>query len=168
MVIISSQPTYSSGRAQDYAKKDAVAIWALHAAAPLFEKQLQQIRVRHGKDGMRPRTLTDSDGTLVRDASGTPVPVRDANGREFSESKDVQACCLIQSFSRDELDPDDPESWTKAQELGRALAEDRFPGSSGSHRDGDQRPLWLCAQLHHRRRGAPGDGQEYRQQRRHA
>lgn len=128
MVNVSSESTYTSGRAQNYAKKDAVAISALHAPVPLFEKRLQEIRVRHGKDDMHPRALTDSKGTVLRDASGTPVPARDANGRPIYQSANVQAYCLIQSFSRDELDPDDPESWTKAQELGRALAEDRFPG----------------------------------------
>lgn len=128
MVNVSSQSTYTSGRAQNYAKKDAVAISALHAPVPLFEKRLQEIRVRHRKDGMRPRALMDSKGTVVRDASGTPVPARDANGRPIYQSTNVQAYCLIQSFGRDELDPDDPESWAKAQELGRALAEDRFPG----------------------------------------
>ena len=40
----------------------------------------------------------------------------------------VQAYHVIQSFGKDELDPDDPNSWLTAQKLGRALAEDRFPG----------------------------------------
>lgn len=40
----------------------------------------------------------------------------------------VQAYHVIQSFGKDELDPDDPDSWLMAQRLGRALAEDRFPG----------------------------------------
>lgn len=128
MVNVSSQSTYTSGRAQNYAKKDAVAISALNASVPLFEKRLQEIRVRHGKDGVRPRALTDSEGTILRDSSGTPVPARDANGRAIYESMYVQAYCLIQSFGRDELGPDDPESWTIAHELGRVLAEDRFPG----------------------------------------
>ncbi|WP_433676907.1 relaxase/mobilization nuclease domain-containing protein [Microbacterium gorillae] len=128
MVNVSSQSTYTSGRAQNYAKKDAVAISALNASVPLFEKRLQEIRVRHGKDGMRPRALTDSEGNFLRDASGTPVPARDANGRPIYQSTHVQAYCLIQSFGHDELDPHDPESWTIAQELGRTLAEERFPG----------------------------------------
>ena len=40
----------------------------------------------------------------------------------------VQAYHVIQSFGKDELEPDDPDSWLTAQKLGRALAEDRFPG----------------------------------------
>lgn len=40
----------------------------------------------------------------------------------------VQAYHVIQSFGKDELDPEDPDSWLTAQKLGRALAEDRFPG----------------------------------------
>jgi len=40
----------------------------------------------------------------------------------------VQAYHVIQSFARDELDPEQPDSWMTAQKLGRALAEERFPG----------------------------------------
>jgi hypothetical protein len=40
----------------------------------------------------------------------------------------VQAYHVIQSFGTDELIPNDPDSWMTAQRLGRALAEDRFPG----------------------------------------
>ena len=40
----------------------------------------------------------------------------------------VQAYHVIQSFGKDELDPEEPDSWMTAQRLGRALAEDRFPG----------------------------------------
>ncbi|WP_104132312.1 relaxase/mobilization nuclease domain-containing protein [Cryobacterium sp. M91] len=40
----------------------------------------------------------------------------------------VQAYHVIQSFAKDELDPDDPDSWMTAQKLGRAMAVDRFPG----------------------------------------
>ncbi|MDP3952992.1 relaxase/mobilization nuclease domain-containing protein [Microbacterium sp.] len=40
----------------------------------------------------------------------------------------VQGYHVIQSFAKDELDPDDPEAWMTAQKLGAALAEDRFPG----------------------------------------
>lgn len=65
MAIISSQSTRTSGRAQNYAKKDAVWITAINASVPLFEKRLQQIRVRHGKDGMQPRALVDEDGKVV-------------------------------------------------------------------------------------------------------
>ncbi|SDS55414.1 relaxase/mobilization nuclease domain-containing protein [Microterricola viridarii] len=40
----------------------------------------------------------------------------------------VQAYHVIESFGKDELLPDSPDSWLTAQKLGRALAEDRFPG----------------------------------------
>lgn len=40
----------------------------------------------------------------------------------------VQAYHVIQSFGKDELAPGSPDSWMTAQRLGRALAEDRFPG----------------------------------------
>lgn len=91
MAVISSQSTRSSGRAQNYAKKDAVAISASNATVPGFERRLQEIRRAH-------------------------------------KSKNVQAYSLVQSFGHDELDPSDPESWTRANTLGRAVAEERFPG----------------------------------------
>lgn len=40
----------------------------------------------------------------------------------------VQAYHVIESFAQDELDPDNPDSWMAAHELGLALAEERFPG----------------------------------------
>lgn len=40
----------------------------------------------------------------------------------------VHAYHVIESFAKDELNPDDPDSWMTAQRLGRALAADRFPG----------------------------------------
>lgn len=40
----------------------------------------------------------------------------------------VQAYHVIQSFAKDELDPERPDAWMTAQRLGRALAEERFPG----------------------------------------
>jgi hypothetical protein len=51
----------------------------------------------------------------------------------------VHAYHVIESFAKDELDPDDPNSWMTAQGLGRALAEDRFPGRQAlvvTQRDG--------------------------------
>jgi hypothetical protein len=51
----------------------------------------------------------------------------------------VHAYHVIESFAKDELDPDDPDSWMTAQDLGRALAEDRFPGRQAlivTQRDG--------------------------------
>lgn len=40
----------------------------------------------------------------------------------------VHAYHVIQSFGKDEVSPEDPDSWMMAQRLGRALAKDRFPG----------------------------------------
>lgn len=128
MAIISSQSTRTSGRAQSYAKKGAVAISALNAAVPMFEQRLAEVRALHGKDGMQPRCAVDEDGKTVRDAAGRPVPLKDAKGRMLYESRYVEAYSLVESFGHDELDPDDPASWDTAQRLGRALAEDRFPG----------------------------------------
>lgn len=54
--------------------------------------------------------------------------VTDANDRPVYESRYIEAYSLVQSFGHDELDPDDPESWSRANDLGRAFAEDRFPG----------------------------------------
>lgn len=51
----------------------------------------------------------------------------------------VHAYHVIESFAKDELDPEDPDSWMTAQRLGRALAEDRFPGRQAlvvTQRDG--------------------------------
>ncbi|WP_418908924.1 relaxase/mobilization nuclease domain-containing protein [Glutamicibacter endophyticus] len=128
MAIVSSQSTRTSGRAQSYAKKGAVAISALNAAVPMFEQRLAEVRALHGKDGMQPRCAVDEDGKAVRDATGRPVPLKDAKGQTVYESKYVEAYSLVESFGHDELDPDDPTSWDTAQRLGRALAEDRFPG----------------------------------------
>lgn len=128
MAIISSQTTRTSGRAQNYAKKDAVAISAVGASVQRFEQRLAEIRRAHGKDGLRPRARRDGEGRPVRDDDGKAFVERDAMGRPVYESKYVEAYSLVQSFGHDELDPDDPESWSTAQRLGRAVAEDRFPG----------------------------------------
>lgn len=40
----------------------------------------------------------------------------------------VQAYHVIQSFGQSELDPDNTDDWSRAHDLGRALAKDRFPG----------------------------------------
>lgn len=120
MATISSQSTRTSGRAQTYAKKDAVAITAVNATAPMFEQRLQEIRAAHGKSGSRPKVVVDEEGK--------DVVAKDSKGNTVYESRYVQAYSLVQSFGHDELDPDDPESWTRANDLGRAVAEDRFPG----------------------------------------
>lgn len=128
MAIITSQSTWNSGRAGNYAKKDHVAISAINASVPLFEQRLAGIREAHGKDGFQPKTAVDEDGKSLRDEDGTYVIEKDSKGRMVYEAKYVQAYSLVESFGHDELAPNDPESWTRANELGRAVAEDRFPG----------------------------------------
>ena len=128
MAIISSQSTRTDGAVCTYAKKDPVAISAINASVPLFEERLREIRIQHGKDGYRPRYILDESGKPVLDANGNAVPMKDSKGNVVYEAKYVQAYPLVQSFGPDELDPNDPASWERAQELGRALAEDQFNG----------------------------------------
>lgn len=128
MATISSQSTRSSGRSQNYAKKDAVALSAANATVPGFERRLQEIRRTHRKAGVQPVLEVDEDGQIQRDENGDYVVAKDKNGKTIYESKNVQAYSLVQSFGHDELDPSDPESWTRANTLGRAVAEERFPG----------------------------------------
>ncbi|WP_218220431.1 relaxase/mobilization nuclease domain-containing protein [Nesterenkonia sp. Act20] len=105
-----------------------MAISAINATVPRFEQQLQEIRLAHGKDGLRPRQAVDEDGKTLRDKNGDPVIARDRWGEAVYEAKYIQAYSAVQSFGREELDPDDPSSWTRANELGRAFAHDRAPG----------------------------------------
>lgn len=128
MATVSAQSTRSSGAASAYAQKDAVAISAVGAAVQTFAGRLAAIRAGHGKDGVRPMHQRDEAGRLVRDEDGKPVAATDGNGRTVYESKYVQAYSLVESFGRDELDPDDPESWQVAQRCGRALAEEVAAG----------------------------------------
>lgn len=128
MATISSQSTRTAGAVARYAMKEPVAVSAANASVPLFEHELAMIRTRHGKDGVRPKVLTDESGKTVRDQDGAPANVKDSKGNTVYEAKFVQAYALVQSYGHDELDPDDPQSWARAQELGRALVEDRFPG----------------------------------------
>lgn len=128
MAYISSQSTRSSGSAQNYAKKDAVAISAIGAPVQMFEQRLQQTRVMHGKDGVQAKTLRDEDGKVVRDKNGDLVRMTYPNGDTVYEGKYVEAYSLVQSFGHDELDPDDPASWERAQELGRAFAGEYLKG----------------------------------------
>ncbi|GGD76932.1 relaxase/mobilization nuclease domain-containing protein [Microbacterium murale] len=66
-------------------------------------------------------------GLLVSVAQHQMRDVRKKWGKD-KQGAFVQAYHVIQSFAKDELDPDDPDAWMTAQKLGRALAEDRFPG----------------------------------------
>lgn len=128
MATVSAQSTRSSGAASAYAQKDAVAISAVGAAVQTFAGRLAAVRAGHGKDGVRPMHQRDEAGRLVRDEDGKPVAATDSSGRTVYESKYVQAYSLVESFGRDELDPDDPESWQVAQRCGRALAEEVAAG----------------------------------------
>ena len=66
-------------------------------------------------------------GLLVSVAKAQMRDVRKKWGKD-KPGAFVQAYHVIQSFGKDELVPDSPDSWMRAQQLGRALAEDRFPG----------------------------------------
>lgn len=128
MATISSQSTRHSARTVAYVCKGPVAISAIGGTVQRFEAELAAIRTQWGKDGVKPVARFGDDGRVIRDADGRPVIATDAHGNTLYEAKYVQAYSLVQSFSRDELDPDDPDSWSRAQELGRAVAETVFPG----------------------------------------
>lgn len=128
MVTISSQPTRTLAAASRYAKKDSVQISAIGAPVIRFEDYVEVNRVRWGKGGVRPKIVRAADGTTVLDEDGKPSVARTPSGDLVYESKYVQGYALVQSFSKDELDPDDPASWEKSQDLARALVKDRFPG----------------------------------------
>ncbi|NEN04654.1 relaxase/mobilization nuclease domain-containing protein [Diaminobutyricibacter tongyongensis] len=66
-------------------------------------------------------------GLLVSVAKAQMRDVRKKWGKDRPGAF-VQAYHVIQSFGKHELLPEDPDSWMTAQTLGRALAEDRFPG----------------------------------------
>jgi hypothetical protein len=66
-------------------------------------------------------------GLLVSVAKQQMRDVRKKWGKD-RPSAFVQAYHVIESFAKNELSPEDPDSWMTAQKLGRALAEDRFPG----------------------------------------
>lgn len=86
-----------------------VAQSGLNGCIPEFaERQFRDNRKRFNKNGTRKK--------VVRHAHGET---------EVTEGQFVQAYHVIQSFARDgegALDPNDPDDWEKAHELGRALA----------------------------------------------
>lgn len=127
MATISAQSTRDVRASTKYLKKDPVVISAKNGSVQRFAEEQKAIRKRFGKDGTRPVQARDAYG-LVRDANGNPVYVRMGNGETQTESKYVQGYSLVQSFSKEELDPDDPNAWKKAQQLGHALAENRAEG----------------------------------------
>ncbi len=64
-------------------------------------------------------------GVHPRAAVGEFARVRKRHGKA---SGFIQGYSLVQGFGYDELDPNSPVAWEKANELGRALAADQFPG----------------------------------------
>lgn len=80
-----------------------------------------------GQQGERYVMASGVGGLLVSVAHQQMRDVR-KKWRKDKPGAFVQAYHVIQSFAKDELDPDDPDAWMIAQNLGRALAEDRFPG----------------------------------------
>ena len=128
MATISSQTTRSLGATSAYAGKDSVAISAIGTSVEKFDSHCRDIRVRHARDGWQPALARDENGKRIKGEDGQYVVATDSVGNTMYEPKYVQGYSLVQSFGADELDPDDPESWARAQQLGRAVAEDRFPG----------------------------------------
>ena len=88
-----------------------VARSGLNGCIPEFaERQFRDNRKRFNKNGTRK--------TIVRHAHGET---------EVTEGQFVQAYHVIQSFARDgegALDPNDPDAWEKAHDLGMALAKE--------------------------------------------
>lgn len=80
-----------------------------------------------GQQGERYVMASGVGGLLVSVAKQQMRDVRKKWGKD-KPGAFVQAYHVIQSFAKDELDPEDPDSWMTAQQLGIALAEDRFPG----------------------------------------
>lgn len=130
MATASAQRSRNSGASTIYSDKDSVYASSLNAPTPAlkFEQRLDDIRRAHGKNGVRAVQAVGEDGKPIFDGKGEPVPALTEHGNVQYESKYVQSYNLVQSFGHDELDPDDPESWRRANELGQALAEDRAPG----------------------------------------
>lgn len=130
MATTQFQSTRRSGAASVYATKDSVAVSAVNAPAQaaMFERHVQGIRETFGKDGVQPKRARDENGKLIRNENGDILVAKDDGGNTIYEPKHVQAYSGVQSFSLEELDPDDPASWEEAQWLGRAWAEDRAPG----------------------------------------
>ncbi|MCI1831421.1 MAG: relaxase/mobilization nuclease domain-containing protein [Bifidobacterium sp.] len=100
--------TYVSTEKEGQKKGDRfVARSGLNGCIPEFaERQMRDNRKRWGKDAERVVTR---------------------NGRKYREGQFVQAYHVIQSFARDgegALDPNNPDDWEKAHELGMALAKE--------------------------------------------
>ncbi|AVL96159.1 MULTISPECIES: relaxase/mobilization nuclease domain-containing protein [Microbacterium] len=79
------------------------------------------------QDGERYVMASGVGGMLVSVAKQQMRDVRKKWGKD-KPGAFVQAYHVIQSFAKDELDPEEPDDWLTAQKLGTALAEERFPG----------------------------------------
>jgi hypothetical protein len=128
VATLSCQSTWYSGRVQNYAKKDYVVISAIGTSVQMFEHHLQEIRVASGKAGVQPSPAYDAAGNILRDEHGHIIRARDKAGNVIFKPKYIQAYSLVQSFGHSELEPDDPASWERANDLGRAVAATLFDG----------------------------------------
>lgn len=79
------------------------------------------------QEGERYVMASGVGGMLVSVAKQQMRDVRKKWGKD-KPGAFVQAYHVIQSFAKNELDPEVPDAWITAQKLGTALAEERFPG----------------------------------------
>lgn len=139
MATISSQSKRSIGGAKWYftnnlqkrsEHREYVGISATNGAlVGTFFEQMELSHERFGKDKHVGAFERGKYGTFARDDKGNKIPKIDKKGRRVKEPKYVQYYSLVQGFGLEELDPDDPDDWERAQELGRAVAEaDIFDG----------------------------------------
>ncbi|MGN0618293.1 MAG: relaxase/mobilization nuclease domain-containing protein [Ruminiclostridium sp.] len=77
----------------------------------------------HNGKGERNRLVT-----LVNLRSGVPVKVQmQVYWSKAKSNHIIQIIRIVQSFSRNEFDPDNPEDVLKANEIGQAMVEEHFP-----------------------------------------
>lgn len=123
--IVVSSPTRNSARLIAYVLTEKkgqtagdrfVAASGINGAIPEFaEKQFRDNRKRWAKDGTR----------TVKVRSGTDATTGEPLYRDTIEGAYVQGYHVIQSFARDgegALDPEDPEAWEEAHQLGQEFA----------------------------------------------
>jgi len=108
---------------------------ATRSADALINYALDQ---KLGQEDARYVMASGVGGLLVSLAKQQMRDVRKKWGKD-TPGAFVQAYHVIESFAKDELHPNDPDAWLTAQKIGRALAEDRFPGRQAlvvTQRDG--------------------------------
>ncbi|AZH83560.1 hypothetical protein EAO79_12100 [Plantibacter sp. PA-3-X8] len=91
-----------------------------------------------GQQGERYVMASGVGGLLVSLAKQQMRDVRKKWGKDRPGAF-VHAYHVIESFAKNELDPNEPDAWMTAQKLGRALAEETFPGRQAlvvTQRDG--------------------------------